>query len=92
MRAPGTESAGAGYDLSTDSYSANVIALHKDVADQIRQNADAPLDMDADATKFLTQQMMIKRDKDWASSFFSGGTWTGSTTGADINLAAGGLN
>ena len=92
MRAPGTESAGAGYDLSTDSYSANVIALHKDVADQIRQNADAPLDMDADATKFLTQQMMIKRDKDWAASFFSGGTWTGSTTGADINLAAGGLN
>jgi len=29
--------------------------------------------------------MMIRRDKDWAASFFSGGTWTGSTTGADIN-------
>ena len=84
VRAPGTESAGAGYGLSTSSYSATVNALHKDVADQIRANADAPLDMDADATKFLTQQMLIKRDLDWASSFFSGGSWTGSTTGSDI--------
>jgi len=84
MRAPGTESAGAGYNLTTASYSANVLALHKDVADQIRANADAPLNMDSDATKFLTQQMLIKRDLDWAASFFSGGSWTGSTTGSDI--------
>ena len=84
LRAPGTESVGSGYGLSTTSYSADVIGLHKDVADQIRENADAPLDMDADATKFLTQQMMIKRDRDWASSFFSGGSWTGSTTAGDI--------
>ena len=84
LRAPGTESAGAGYDLTTASYSCNVIALHKDIDDQIRANADAPLNMDSDATKFLTQQMLIKRDRDWASSFFSGGSWTGSTTGSDI--------
>ncbi len=84
-RAPGTESAGAGYDLTTASYSCSVKALHKDVADQIRANADAPLNMDSDATKFLTQQMMIRRDKDWAASVFSGGAWTGSPTGADIN-------
>ena len=87
-RAPGTESAGAGDNLTTSSYSCSVTALHKDVADQIRANADAPLNMDSDATKFLTQQMMIRRDKDWAASFFSGGTWTGSTTGADINKTA----
>ena len=84
IRAPGTESKGAGYDLTTASYSANVFALHKDVADQIRQNADAPLDMDADATKFLTQQMLIKRDLDWSTNFFTGGTWTGSNTGGNI--------
>ena len=84
QRAPGTESAGAGYGLSTASYSALIMALHKDVDDAIRANADAPLNMDSDATKFLTQQMMIKRDRDWASDFFSGGSWTGSTTGSDI--------
>ena len=84
IRAPGTESKGAGYDLTTASYSANVFALHKDVADQIRQNADAPLNMDADATKFLTQQMLIKRDLDWSTDFFSGGSWTGSTTAGNI--------
>ena len=84
IRAPGTESKGAGYDLTTASYSAAVFALHKDVADQIRQNADAPLNMDADATKFLTQQMLIKRDLDWSTDFFSGGSWTGSTTAGNI--------
>ena len=84
IRAPGTESKGAGYDLTTASYSAAVFALHKDVADQIRQNADAPLNMDADATKFLTQQMLIKRDLDWSTNFFAGGSWTGSTTAGNI--------
>jgi hypothetical protein len=84
VRAPGTESAGAGYGLSTASYSATVLALHKDIADQIRLNADAPLNMDSDATKFLTQHMMIQRDLDWATNHFSGGTWSGSTTGGDI--------
>lgn len=87
LRAPGTESAGAGYGLTTTSYSAKVYALHKDIDDAIRANADAPLNMDSDGTKFLTQQMMIKRDKLWADSFFSDATtstWTGSTTGVDV--------
>tara|TARA_R110000824_G_scaffold55027_5_gene151627 strand:+ start:8274 stop:9254 length:981 start_codon:yes stop_codon:yes gene_type:complete len=92
LRAPGTESAGAGYDLTTASYSADVFALHKDVADQIRQNADAPLNMDADATKFLTQQMLIKRDRDWATNFFSDATattWTGSNAGGGGDITPG---
>ena len=42
-RAPGTESAGGGYNLSTGTYSADVWAFHKDVDDQTVANADAPL-------------------------------------------------
>ena len=71
LRAPGTESAGSGYNLSTDTYSCDVIALHKDIADQTRANADAPLDMNRDAVEFLTQHMMLKREQDWASTFFT---------------------
>jgi hypothetical protein len=84
LRAPGTETAGAGYGLSTASYSCDVFGLHKDVADQIRANADAPLDMDKDAAKFLTQQFLIKRDADFAATHFGTSTWTGSTTAGDI--------
>lgn len=83
-RAPGTESAGSGYGLSTDSYNCDVNALHKDIDDQIRSNADAVLNMDADASRFVTQQLMLKRDIDFATTFFATSTWTGSTTGSDI--------
>ena len=34
-RAPGTESAGSGWDLSTDSYFAHKYAIHKDVSAQV---------------------------------------------------------
>ena len=49
-RADGTESAGSGYGLSTDTYSSTVYALHKDIGDQVRANSDSPLDPDMDAT------------------------------------------
>lgn len=74
-RADGTESAGSGYGLSTDSYSSQVWALHKDIGDQVRANSDAPLDPDMDATRFLTHQMMIRQERDWASNYFTTGVW-----------------
>lgn len=83
-RAPGTESVGSGYDLQTAQYSCDVIALHKDIDDQIRGNADPVLNMDADASRFVTQQLTLKRDSDFATTFFATSTWTGSSTGSDI--------
>jgi len=74
-RAPGTESAGSGFRLSTSTYTCNVLALHKDIDDQIRANADAPLSMDSDATRYLVQQMLIKQDKDWAADHFKTSVW-----------------
>ena len=71
LRADGTESAGTGYGLSTDSYSALVYALHKDIGDQVRANSDAPLSPDMDATRFLSQQMLIRQEIDWATNYFA---------------------
>src|SRR4051812_7942262 len=42
-RAPSTESAGGGFNLTTASYAAVVEAFHKDVDDQVRANADSVL-------------------------------------------------
>lgn len=82
-RAPGTESAGGGYTVSTDNYSADVWALHKDIADQIRFNTDAPLNPDRNAVQYLTQQAMIRAERQWASDYFTTSVW-----GTDVTPTA----
>jgi hypothetical protein len=78
------ESAGSGYEVETDSYLCDVQALHKDVDDQIRANADEPINLDAEAAEFVTRQLGLRREKDWAGEYFTTGKWTGSSTGTDI--------
>lgn len=76
IRGPGSESRGSGYRLdNTPTYYANVYAVHKDVDDQVRANSDAVLNTDRDATQWVTQQMLIKRDLVWASQYFKTGVW-----------------
>lgn len=76
-RAPGTESAGNGYDIdNTPTYFATVKAFHKDVADQIRANSDSVLSPDRDATIFVTQKALIKREVTFARKYFQPGVWS----------------
>lgn len=84
-RAPGTESEGADWRLSTDAFYCDEFALHKDITFQERANQDSVLDLDSDAVRFLVRQMRMKKDKQWATDFFTTGIWTGSTTGTDIS-------
>lgn len=84
-RGPSTESAGSGFDIdNTPSYFAHVQAVHFDVSDQIRANSDEPINLDRDATQFVTQQLLLRREKDFVASYFKTGVWTGSSTGTDI--------
>jgi len=81
-RAPGTESAGGGYSLdNTPTYYADVWAVHKDVPDQVRANADPAVDVERAATEWVMHQMLIRKEKDWVSSFFTGGKWTNDVDG-----------
>jgi len=84
-RAPGTESAGGGYDLdNTPTYFAPVNAYHKDVSDQVRSNADSPLNMDRDATIFVTQKALIRRERTFAARL-DAANWAHSKTGVGVN-------
>ena len=74
-RAPSTESKGVGWTMDTDSYFAHVYAVHKDVDDQLRSNADSNFNLDRDATEFITNQMLLKRDIDWNEKFFAPDVW-----------------
>lgn len=80
-RAPGTESAGGGYKITTDNFYCDVWALHKDVSDQIRANQDIPLNEDRDATEWLALQFLINKEVQFASTYMTSGVWTTGVTG-----------
>lgn len=75
VRAPGTESAGGGFGITTTPYSAIVEAFHKDVDDQLRANADSILSLDRAATQYTTQKLLIRRERRWMGKFFASGIW-----------------
>jgi hypothetical protein len=86
-RAPGTESAGSGFAVdNTPNYFADVWAVHKDVDDQIRANADGPLSMDRDSTLFVTQQQLLRKEIHFSSKYLAAGIWQGDPAG-DITPA-----
>lgn len=80
-RADGTESAGSGYNLTTGTYSADVYAFHKDVGDQTVANADAPLNPLREATEFVTNRMLLRKELQFVSDFFTTGVWGDDVTG-----------
>lgn len=78
QRAPATESAGGGFHVdNTPTYFANVLAWHMDVDDQTRANADQPIDLDRDATLFVTQNLLLKREVDFSVRYFATSVWQG---------------
>lgn len=77
-RAPASESAGSGFTVdSNNSYFCDVWAVHKDVDDQTRANADEPINLDRDATMFCTQQMLLRREKQFVQKYIRASIWTG---------------
>ncbi len=82
QRADGTESAGTGFNLDTDSYLAEVYALHQDIGEQLRANADPSVDPEVGATKMLMQKMLIKRDRLFVTKYMGTGLWGTDVTGA----------
>lgn len=74
-RAPGSESAGGGFNFSLDSYNCLVEAYHKDIDDQLRANADSQLQLDRAAALFVAQNMVLRRETRFLSTFFKQGVW-----------------
>jgi len=88
-RVHGAESAGGGYELdNTPNYFCEIWAYHKDVTASDRANSDTPLSADRDASEFITQKFLIKREVEWATRFFATNLWTYDWTGAAAADAA----
>lgn len=90
VRAKGTESAGGDYDVETaDPYFCRKYSFHSDVTEDDRVNADDPLQPNIDASIFVTQKLLIKREVNWATSFFKTGVWGTEIVGVAANPIAG---
>jgi len=91
-RTPGTESAGGTYDIGNSTYYAQKRAFHRDVPDDVRANADDPIDLDAEATRFVTQKALINRELQFAANYFTAGapgdTWTFDVDGVSTGATA----
>lgn len=86
VRAPASESSGGTYKVSNTTYHAITRAYHKDIPDEVRANADDPIDLDREATEFVTTKALINREVNWRTKFFTAGnpgdTWTFDVDGA----------
>ena len=80
-RAPGTESAGIGWTVGNDNYYCEVYAVHVDIDDQTRANADSVWKLDSDATRLITNDLLIQKDETWVATYFKTGVWSTEYTG-----------
>jgi hypothetical protein len=76
VRGAATESAGGDYGVEAqDPYFCRKHAFHKDVTEEERANYDEPLNADQDASDFVSQKMLIRREMEWTTKFFKTGIW-----------------
>lgn len=88
QRAAFTESAGGDYGVeASEPYYCRKHAFHKDVSTEERLNYDEPLNADQDATIFVTQKMLIRREMAWTSKYFKTGVWGTDLTGVTVSAS-----
>ena len=75
LRADSSESAGSGFSVSTDSYTCDVFAHHKDVGNQVLANADAPLNLERAAVNFVGKKLLLRQEIQWVTDAFATSIW-----------------
>lgn len=86
LRAPGTRSRRGGFTVTkTDTYYCPRYSFGFEIPDELRDNADEPFNMDRDATNFVTEKAMLRREVAFATDFFAASKgWTDLTGGTDF--------
>lgn len=86
-RAPGTKSKGGGYQVGTSPFYCEEWAYHQMVPWEVQNNADVPLNPDADATRFTAEKILMKLETEWMNAFFVTGAWSNDWTGGATETA-----
>lgn len=88
-RGRSSESAGSGWDLSDDTYYAQVKAVHKDNDDQDYANADAIFDLDREATQWVTTQHLLEQEQTFVDTYMAADVWDAEWQGVNTVPNAG---
>lgn len=76
LRRSGTKSARGGWTVdNTDKYYCDRYSYGKEIDDETRDNADAPYNLDREATEFVTDKLQMRREVAFATDFFTTGIW-----------------
>jgi hypothetical protein len=66
---------------TTATYYCDRFGLRYFVSDDQRINQDSPFEIDRDATEFVTDKLLMRRERAFVSDFWSTGVWTTDVTG-----------
>jgi hypothetical protein len=80
LRAPGAKAALKSVGVTTASYLCNQWALDHKIPDEIARSRKSPFS-DQVAVQVLTQDLLIRRDLEWASTFMAQGVWSNEIAG-----------
>jgi hypothetical protein len=85
-RAPGTKSQGSGFTVDvTDKYFCDRYSFRDEIPDELRDNSDAPFNLDTDSMEFVTDKTMMTREVNFVADFMKTGVWgTDKTGGSDF--------
>lgn len=75
IRAPGARAATADYNLTSGSYVALTYAISKVIPDEVRQNADLPLQPDIEATEFTMDSLLRAQERRVANKVTGSTLW-----------------
>jgi len=82
--APRTEVNRIGMSISNESYYANVYGLAMDFDQQTLANEDAALDIRSAGAQTLATRLMIHREEQFATNFFSASIWGSESTPTNL--------
>ena len=83
-RPPATESAGSGYNMSSDSYYCGKPAIHKDIDEDDLQESASEFDMLRDATEWVTSRLLLRREIQFVTDYFGAGVWGTDVTPSNL--------
>jgi len=82
-RAYGAEYAVGGYGLSSSTFSTLQYALSHPIPDETEANSQTPLSLRQSGIRFLSHNFLIKREREFATTFMSTSAWTTNNSGGD---------
>lgn len=89
-RAPGTRAKMIDYEIDTSkTYFCDRWGIGHVVPDDSKANADAPINLDRNATRLITMQGLIRREQLFSDTFMTTGVWSTDYTGVAASPGAG---